>query len=37
MLAFRVPGQLQTIDVLAGQEVKKGEVLARLTLTNMRC
>ncbi|QXC58784.1 efflux RND transporter periplasmic adaptor subunit [Vibrio mimicus] len=30
VLAFRVPGQLQSIDVLAGQEVKKGDVLAAL-------
>ncbi|MGL4828819.1 MAG: efflux RND transporter periplasmic adaptor subunit [Vibrio sp.] len=30
VLAFRVPGQLQTIDVLAGQFVKKGDVLATL-------
>lgn len=30
VLAFRVPGQLQTIDVTAGQPVKKGDVLATL-------
>ncbi|MEF1175075.1 biotin/lipoyl-binding protein, partial [Vibrio sinaloensis] len=30
VLAFRVPGQLQTIDVVAGQRVKKGDVLASL-------
>ncbi|KII75583.1 efflux RND transporter periplasmic adaptor subunit [Vibrio renipiscarius] len=30
VLAFRVPGQLQTIDVVAGQSVVKGEVLATL-------
>ncbi|MFM2589587.1 efflux RND transporter periplasmic adaptor subunit [Vibrio sp. TBV020] len=30
VLAFRVPGQMQSIDVLAGQPVKKGEVLASL-------
>lgn len=30
VLAFRVPGQLQTIDVVAGQPVAKGEVLATL-------
>ncbi|QTG88606.1 efflux RND transporter periplasmic adaptor subunit [Vibrio furnissii] len=28
VLAFRVPGQLQSIDVNAGQAVKKGDVLA---------
>lgn len=30
VLAFRVPGQMQSIDVLAGQSVKKGDVLASL-------
>ncbi|WP_394128288.1 efflux RND transporter periplasmic adaptor subunit [Vibrio hepatarius] len=30
VLAFRVPGQMQSIDVLAGQPVKKGDVLASL-------
>ena len=30
VLAFRVPGQLQSIDVLSGQPVSKGEVLASL-------
>ncbi|WP_076586940.1 efflux RND transporter periplasmic adaptor subunit [Vibrio ostreicida] len=30
VLAFRVPGQLQSIDVLAGQAVSKGDVLASL-------
>lgn len=30
VLAYRVPGQMQTIDVVAGQMVKKGEVLATL-------
>ncbi|MGD8119621.1 efflux RND transporter periplasmic adaptor subunit [Vibrio sp. TRT 2004] len=30
VLAFRVPGQMQSIDVLAGQMVKKGDVLASL-------
>lgn len=30
VLAFRVPGQLQTIDVLAGQPVEKGALLATL-------
>ncbi|MGD8111023.1 efflux RND transporter periplasmic adaptor subunit [Vibrio sp. NTOU-M3] len=30
VLAFRVPGQLQSIDVVAGQLVTKGDVLARL-------
>lgn len=30
VLAFRVPGQMQTIDVLSGQPVKKGDVLATL-------
>ncbi|NOH79582.1 efflux RND transporter periplasmic adaptor subunit [Vibrio sp. RE86] len=30
VLAFRVPGQMQSIDVLAGQPVKKGDVLAYL-------
>ncbi|UUM29605.1 efflux RND transporter periplasmic adaptor subunit [Vibrio japonicus] len=30
VLAFRVPGLLQSIDVVAGQEVKKGDVLATL-------
>lgn len=30
VLTFRVPGQLQTIDVLAGQAVEKGELLATL-------
>ncbi|MCG9682653.1 efflux RND transporter periplasmic adaptor subunit [Vibrio sp. Isolate23] len=30
ILAFRVPGQLQSIDVLSGQPVSKGEVLASL-------
>ncbi|EGU37829.1 membrane-fusion protein [Vibrio ichthyoenteri ATCC 700023] len=30
VLAFRVPGQLQTIDVVAGQSVEKGTVLATL-------
>lgn len=30
VLAFRVPGLLMSIDVLAGQEVKKGDVLAQL-------
>ena len=30
VLAFRVPGQLQSIDVLSGQPVTKGEVLASL-------
>ncbi|RSD30842.1 efflux RND transporter periplasmic adaptor subunit [Vibrio pectenicida] len=30
VLAFRVPGQLQSIDVLSGQPVTKGQVLASL-------
>ncbi|MEZ8102498.1 efflux RND transporter periplasmic adaptor subunit [Vibrio bivalvicida] len=30
VLAFRVPGQLQSIDVVAGQAVIKGDVLASL-------
>lgn len=30
ILAFRVPGQMQSIEVLAGQQVQKGEVLAKL-------
>lgn len=30
VLAFRVPGQLQMIDVVAGQAVEKGDVLASL-------
>lgn len=30
VLAFRVPGQLQSLDVTAGQAVKKGEVLAQI-------
>lgn len=30
VLAFRVPGQMQSIDVLSGQMVKKGDVLASL-------
>ncbi|MDC5822487.1 efflux RND transporter periplasmic adaptor subunit [Vibrio europaeus] len=30
VLAFRVPGQLQSIDVVAGQSVNKGDVLAAL-------
>jgi RND family efflux transporter MFP subunit len=30
VLTFRVPGQLQTIDVTAGQTVKKGQLLASL-------
>ncbi|WP_117234573.1 efflux RND transporter periplasmic adaptor subunit [Vibrio maerlii] len=30
VLAFRVPGLMQTIDVREGQKVKKGEVLATL-------
>ncbi|USD40155.1 efflux RND transporter periplasmic adaptor subunit [Vibrio sp. SCSIO 43135] len=30
VLAFRVPGQLQSIDVTAGQMVKKGDLLATL-------
>lgn len=30
VLAFRVPGQLQSIDVVAGQPVSKGDVLASL-------
>ncbi|WP_394144676.1 efflux RND transporter periplasmic adaptor subunit [Vibrio atypicus] len=30
VLAFRVPGQLQSIDVVAGQKVAKGDVLASL-------
>ncbi|MFB9215123.1 efflux RND transporter periplasmic adaptor subunit [Vibrio sinaloensis] len=30
VLAFRVPGQLQSIDVVAGQRVAKGQVLASL-------
>jgi len=30
VLAFRVPGQLQSIDVVAGQAVTKGDVLASL-------
>ena len=30
VLTFRVPGQLQSIDVLAGQPVEKGQVLATL-------
>lgn len=30
VLAFRVPGQMQSIDVLSGQVVKKGDVLASL-------
>ncbi len=30
VLAFRVPGLLQSIDVVAGQKVKKGDVLATL-------
>ncbi|POF60693.1 efflux transporter periplasmic adaptor subunit, partial [Vibrio vulnificus] len=30
VLTFRVPGQLQTIDVTAGQRVTKGQVLATL-------
>lgn len=30
VLAFRVPGQLQSIDVNAGQAVKKGDVLAKI-------
>ena len=30
VLAFRVPGQLKTIDVVAGQSVVKGEVLATI-------
>lgn len=30
VLAFRVPGMLQSIDVVAGQPVKKGDVLATL-------
>ncbi|EKO3989470.1 efflux RND transporter periplasmic adaptor subunit, partial [Vibrio fluvialis] len=30
VLAFRVPGQLQSIDVNAGQAVKKGDVLAQI-------
>lgn len=30
VLAFRVPGQMQSIDVLAGQPVNKGDVLATL-------
>ncbi|EKO3905924.1 efflux RND transporter periplasmic adaptor subunit [Vibrio fluvialis] len=30
VLAFRVPGQLQSIDVSAGQAVKKGDVLAKI-------
>ncbi len=30
VLTFRVPGQLQTIDVTAGQRVAKGQVLATL-------
>lgn len=30
VLAFRVPGQLQSIDVVAGQSVDKGDVLASL-------
>ncbi|RTZ15609.1 efflux RND transporter periplasmic adaptor subunit [Vibrio aquaticus] len=30
VLAFRVPGQMQSIDVLSGQQVQKGDVLASL-------
>ena len=30
VLAFRVPGELQTIDVVAGQPVTKGQLLATL-------
>lgn len=30
VLAFRVPGQMQSIDVLSGQPVKKGDLLATL-------
>ncbi|NVD06408.1 efflux RND transporter periplasmic adaptor subunit [Vibrio sp. JPW-9-11-11] len=30
ILTFRVPGQLQSIDVVAGQPVEKGQVLAKL-------
>ncbi|CAM3617763.1 efflux RND transporter periplasmic adaptor subunit [Vibrio aquimaris] len=30
VLTFRVPGQLQSIDVLSGQPVEKGQVLATL-------
>ncbi|MEJ2419845.1 MAG: efflux RND transporter periplasmic adaptor subunit [Exilibacterium sp.] len=35
-LAFRVGGQLAVLDVMAGQQVKKGELLARLDATDYR-
>ncbi|MDO6749015.1 efflux RND transporter periplasmic adaptor subunit, partial [Gilvimarinus sp. 1_MG-2023] len=33
-LAFRVPGELQTLPALAGKQVKMGDILARLDPTD---